>query len=172
MTFLDCSTWLSKVVCFIGDNELLFNMDKSYTKLFHRILSSSIWDEDDKTRLVWITLLASTDEHGYVVATVTKLARDARVEVEACEVALAKFLAPDPASLTQTNEGRRIEKVEGGWRLLNHGMYRDMMNEASKREYFRLKRREYRARDQEHRKGVTMRQVVREKVAAEDSLVE
>lgn len=142
-------------------------MDKNYTKLFHRILSSSIWDEDDKTRLVWITLLASTDENGIVTATVSKLARDARVEVESVLVALEKFLAPDPESLTKTNDGRRIEVVDGGWRLLNHGTFRDMMSAASRREYFRVKRAEYRQRDRELRRGQGMQQVVRDKVEEE-----
>lgn len=124
-------------------------MNNSYTKLFHRILSSSVWDEDDKTRLVWITLMASTDENGVVVGTLNKIARDARVDVEACQRAMDKFLAPDPMSLTPDNEGRRIEVVDGGWRLLNHAKYREMMSLESRREYYRLKRREYRQRDRE-----------------------
>jgi hypothetical protein len=112
--------------------------------------------------------MASTDRDGCVISTVAKLARDARVEEEACRAALAKFLAPDPNSLTAANEGRRVEVIEGGWRLLNHGKYRDMMSEESKREYFRKKRREYRDKEKASRVGLTMRQVVRERVEAED----
>lgn len=144
-------------------------MDKSYTKLFHRILASSIWDEDDKTRLVWITMLASTDEHGCVVATMSKLARDARVEIDACQRAIEKFLSPDEASLTSSNNGRRIEPIEGGWRLLNHEKFRNMMTEESKREYFRNKRREYREKEKALRRGQTIREIVREKSEAENS---
>jgi len=145
-------------------------MDKSYTKLFHRILSSSVWEEDDKTRLVWITLLASTDENGQVVSTVAKLARDARVDLPDCESALAKFMAPDPQSLTKANEGRRIEAIEGGWRLLNHGKYKEMMTTERKREYFREKRREYRLKEREARRGMTIKEIAREKGRAEDGL--
>ena len=140
-------------------------MDKTYTKLFHRILSSSIWEEDDKTRLVWITLLASTDEHGNVIATVLKLARDARVDEAACRLALERFLAPDPDSLTKANEGRRIEVIEGGWRLLNHLKYKELMSIEAKREYFRNKRREYRLKEREARRGMTAREIVREQQA-------
>jgi len=143
-------------------------MDKTYTKLFHRILSSSIWDEDDKTRLVWITMLALTDESGCVVCTVSKLARDARVELDACQAALDKFLASDSASLTSQNEGRRIEKIEGGWRLLNHGKYKEMMSKESRRQYFREKRREYRQRERELNKGKNIKQIVREKLESEE----
>ena len=143
-------------------------MDKTYTKLFHRILSSSIWDEDDKTRLVWITMLALTDESGCVVCTVSKLARDARVELDACQAALDKFLASDSASLTSQNEGRRIEKIEGGWRLLNHGKYKEMMSKELRRQYFREKRREYRQRERELNKGKNIKQIVREKLESEE----
>lgn len=145
-------------------------MDKSYTKLFHRILSSSIWDEDDQTRLVWITMLASTDEQGCVIATLSKLSRDARVSPEACQRALAKFLLPDGDSLTKANEGRRIEVIEGGWRLLNHLLYREMMTLEKKREYFRQKRREYRQRDKELTTGLTTRQIIRQRNQAREAL--
>ena len=141
-------------------------MDIYYTKLFHRILSSSIWEEDDKTRLVWITMMASTDSNGRVICTVSKLARDARVDEAACRIALGKFLEPDPASLTAANEGRRIEVVEGGWRLLNHEKYRQMMDADRKREYFRNKKREYRDKARAHHRGQTIKEVVREKLVA------
>lgn len=145
-------------------------MDIYYTKLFHRILSSSIWEEDDKTRLVWITLMASTDSSGCVIGTLAKLARDARVDVESCQRAIDKFLAPDPSSLTAAHEGRRIELVEGGWRLLNHEKYRLMMDAERKREYFRNKRREYREKARQHHKGQTLKEVAREKLAAADKI--
>lgn len=35
-------------------------------KLFGSIVASTIWREDDKTRLVWITLLALSDRDGFV----------------------------------------------------------------------------------------------------------
>ena len=145
-------------------------MIKTYTKLFHRILGSSIWDEDDKTRIVWITMLASTDENGCVICTLNKLARDARVELDACQRAIDKFLAPDPASLSSHNEGRRIELIEGGWRLLNHGKFREMMSAEQRREYYREKKREYRLKARQHHKGQTLKEVAREKLEAEDKL--
>lgn len=119
---------------------------QNYTKLFHKILASSIWDEDDKTRIVWITLLASTDEMGIVRATPKYLARIARVDLESALKALEKFAAPDPDSLTKEFEGRRIEALEGGWRLLNHGKYRDLMSKEQVREYNRERQAEYRRR--------------------------
>lgn len=98
----------------------------SYTKLFASIVNSTIWTEDDKTRIVWITMLALADKHGEISASVPGLARAAGVEVPDCEAALEKFLSPDKYSRTKDDEGRRIEVIDGGWSLLNHGKYRAM----------------------------------------------
>ena len=42
----------------------------SYTKLFSSIITSTIWMEDDKTRILWITLLAMADQHGEVYSSI------------------------------------------------------------------------------------------------------
>jgi len=97
----------------------------SYTKLFRSIVDSTIWAEDDKTRIVWITMLAMADQHGEISASVPGLARAAGVEVPDCEAALEKFLSPDKYSRTTDDEGRRIEVIDGGWSVLNHAKYRD-----------------------------------------------
>lgn len=123
-------------------------MRMTYTKLFHRILTSTIWGEDDKTRIVFITMLAMADAQGNVLSTIPGLARLAVVDVESVLRALEKFKSPDPFSGSPEYEGRRIEDLPGGggWRLLNHGKYRDTMSEEHRQEYCRVKAREYRAR--------------------------
>ena len=45
-----------------------------YTKLFNSILQSTIWREDDKTRIVWITLLAMADKNGIAETSLPSLA--------------------------------------------------------------------------------------------------
>ena len=117
-----------------------------YTKLFHSILASTIWREDDKTRIVWITMLAMTDQHGTVQASIPGLADLARVSLEECEASLARLAAPDKYSRTKDHEGRRIEEIDGGWLILNHPKYREKMNEIERREYLRLKKQESRER--------------------------
>jgi hypothetical protein len=95
-----------------------------YTKLHSTILDSSIWAESMATRLVWITMLAMADQNGIVQASVGGLARRANVTREECDEALRVFLGPDPDSRDGTT-GERIEKVPGGWLVLNHANYRD-----------------------------------------------
>lgn len=97
-----------------------------YTKLFQSILASSIWSEDDQTRIVWITMLAMADKHGEVHASVPGLARMAGVPIAATETAIQRFLSPDPYSRTPDNEGRRLLPMVGGWRIANHAKYRLM----------------------------------------------
>lgn len=95
-----------------------------YTKLAASILQSSIWSEDDRTRIVWITLLAMANQHGEVLASIPGVARMAGVPIADAEMALRRFMSPDPYSRTPDKEGRRLEAIEGGWVLVNHAKYR------------------------------------------------
>ncbi len=117
-----------------------------YTKLFNSILASTIWREDNATRIVWITLLAMADKHGIAEGSVPGLADFARVSVPACRRALARLSAPDPDSRSQEDGGRRIETIPGGWRLINHAKYREKLSADERTEYNRQKQREHRER--------------------------
>ena len=99
-----------------------------YTKLFSSILGSTVWREPAATKVVWITMLAMKDLDGNVEASIPGLANFAGTTIDETETAIAKFLAPDPYSRTPDHEGRRIEPIDGGWRILNHGKYREKMS--------------------------------------------
>lgn len=103
-------------------------MGHTFVKLFSSITDSTVWGEPDSTRLVWITMLAMTDQHGHINASVPGLAHRARVPIGDCEAALRTFLSPDPYSRTAEYDGRRIEVIDGGWRLLNYQKYREFGN--------------------------------------------
>ncbi len=126
-------------------------MSMTFTKLFSSITESTIWCEPERTRLTWITMLAMADRMGRVFASVPGLANRARVPVEDCQIALDTFLAPDRYSRTETNEGRRIEKIDGGWKLINHEKYRDMRDEESAKEAKRKYMANKRAKDKEQK---------------------
>lgn len=110
-------------------------MQKGFTKLFNTIVTSTIWSEDDKTRIVWITMLAIADKFGEVSASIPGLADVARVEVESCRHAIKRLSSDDPDSRTQDYGGKRIEVIDGGWRILNYLKYRKMLDEESRKEY-------------------------------------
>lgn len=117
-----------------------------YTKLFSSILASTVWRESLETRVVWITLLAMADKNGVAEGSIPGLADFARVPVEATRRALKQLMAPDPDSRSKEYEGRRLEAIPEGWRLLNHAKYRAKMGADERREYNRLKQQQYRGR--------------------------
>lgn len=116
----------------------------TFTKLFSSITESTIWREPANVRLVWITMLAMADRRGRVWASLPGLADRARVPDEDCRTAIKTFLSPDADSRTREHEGRRIEVIDGGWRLLNHEKYRAIRDEESikdsKRNYINKRR--------------------------------
>ena len=105
-----------------------------YTKLFGSIIHSTVWQAPGSTRLVWITMLALADQYGVIEASIPGLAKVAGVELGECQEALHAFQSPDTFSRTPDNEGRRIEVVDGGWRLLNHSKYRERKSRDDVRE--------------------------------------
>jgi len=109
-------------------------MSEGYTKLFSSIITSTIWQEDDKTRILWITMLALSDSEGKVEGSVPGLARMAKISVKECEKSLAKLASPDTYSRSKEHEGRRIKDVDGGWMLLNRVKYRDKTGD--RKEYY------------------------------------
>ena len=104
-----------------------------YNKLYTKILDSSIWLEPNPTRIVWITFLAAMDEDGFAqFSSVRNLANRAMVTPEEAEAAVATLEAPDAESASKDHEGRRIERVPGGWMILNAGLYRDIVTRTEK----------------------------------------
>lgn len=120
-------------------------MSETYAKLFSSILRSSIWAEPMETRLVWITMLALADRHGYVGASLPGIATAAGVTMEKAQTAIDTFLAPDPYSRSKEFDGRRIEVADRGWILLNYERFRDMRDEEARKEYERTRKRASRA---------------------------
>jgi hypothetical protein len=82
-------------------------------------------------------MLAMADCRGIVEGSIPGLADLARVTIDECKSALLCFMSPDEYSRTKDHEGRRIEEIDGGWRILNHKNFRDKARDraAYMREY-------------------------------------
>jgi hypothetical protein len=106
-----------------------------FTKLVPEIIQSSIWNEPPEIRCVWIAMIATKDQNGYVRGDPRTIARMANVSLESTEKALALFQEPDPSSHTPDNEGRRIAAAPGGWIVLNHELYRTRDHQAEHAAY-------------------------------------
>lgn len=116
-----------------------------YNRLFHEIIHSSIWDEDNETRLVWVTMLAMADAGGVVRSSLPGLAHAARVPIAQTAESIRRFTAPDPYSRSKDFEGRRIEECDGGFRILNFQKYHSIRNEDERRQKDAERQRRHRA---------------------------
>jgi len=106
-----------------------------YNKLFTKILDSSIWLQPTGTRIVWLTFIAVMDESGFVqFASVANVAHRAIVSVEEAQEAIRCLESPDPESSDPEHDGRRVERVPGGWIVLNAEKHRDLVTRAVARE--------------------------------------
>ncbi len=123
----------------------------TWTPLFSKIVDSSLWAEPDHVVKVFLTLLALKDADQVVRYNAFAIGRrcwprEDRAEAKVLE-ALKVLSQPDKTRLEkQPYDGRRIEKVEDGWLLLNGQFYEDMMRKINRREYQRNKQAEYRAK--------------------------
>lgn len=115
--------------------------EAGFTKLFSTIVTSTIWQENKETKILWITMLALANRYGEVGAAEPGLAHSAGLTLDETLKSLKKLESPDPYSRNQGHEGRRIAKIEGGWQILNYTFYRKKMRNRA--EYFR----EYRKRN-------------------------
>ena len=96
-----------------------------YTKLHARILTSSIWNEPNHVRILFITLLALADSNGRFEGSPAGLAALARLTVDEAVDALRVLEGPDPHSSDGTTGERLLRLSPGVWEIINHRHYRD-----------------------------------------------
>lgn len=130
-----------------------------YTKVFPSLITSTMWTYDSDICKLWVTMLALKDQDGIVEGSIPGLAHVAHISLEKAEEAFELFQAPDPHSRTPDNDGRRIERVPGGWRLLNNDVYNEKDSLDEKREKARKRQRRKRARDKLKMSRVTSQDV-------------
>ena len=125
-------------------------MAEGFTKLFNTIITSTIWQEDDKTRLLWITMLALADFEGNVFGSLPGIAYQTHISIKDCEKALKKLSEPDKYSRSKEYEGRRIQEIDGGWQILNYTKYRSL--KVDRKAYLRKKQQEHRKKERNKEK--------------------
>lgn len=129
----------------------------AFVKLFSSITESTIWGEPYALRIVWVTMLAMADRDGVVGSSIPGLARRANVTLEEAQAAVSAFTSPDLFSRTPDDEGRRIETIAGGWRLINYYKYREMQSPEEVREKARLRKQRQRSKQEQSVTSVTKR---------------
>jgi hypothetical protein len=116
-----------------------------YNKLFSSILDSSIWLEEPTTKVVWVTLIAAMNEDGFAhFSAIQNLANRAVLSVEVTQAAVKIHESPDPNSADKEFDGCRIERVPGGWMVLNAKKYHDLTTRAIAKEKVRKRVEKFR----------------------------
>lgn len=121
----------------------------TWAPLWSRIVDSSIWSEPDTVRIVFVTMLAKKDSDHVVRATAFNIAKWANKAEEEVLKALKVLSSPDKRRVEpQPHEGRRIEKVEDGWLMLNGEEYRKMVQNEMRKARLRRAQDTYRKKHQ------------------------
>lgn len=105
----------------------------SFVKLDSGILDSSLWMEPAEICKVFITVLAMTDSEGMCRATAPGIARRACLKLVTVRAALDRLESPDPESRSLEEEGRRLVRIDGGYKVVNYLKYRQKDHTAPQR---------------------------------------
>jgi hypothetical protein len=121
---------------------------ESWAPLWNTIVNSSVWNRDtpDKkdVKIMWVTFLALKDKNGIVHSTLPGMKKDSGLTLEEAAHAIEVLESPDPLSNNKDFEGRRIQKIQDGWLVLNHRHYRDKIRLIQRKQYNAEKQKEYR----------------------------
>lgn len=116
----------------------------SWVPLNSELPESSLWQTPLHVRVAWVSLFSQMDFRTFQVRTNRfRLARLANITVEQAEEALLVLTSPDPETLTQEHEGRRLLKMDGeGYFFVNGPKYQALM----RRRMNAIRQAEFRAR--------------------------
>lgn len=100
-----------------------------YTPVFDSVFHGTLcgrWP----TLPVWLTILPMADRHGHIDMTFQAMSALTGWPIELLRQAVAELMEPDPESRSEAEEGRRLvlidpENRQWGWRVVNHGRYRE-----------------------------------------------
>lgn len=100
----------------------------SFVKLYgEQLTRSSLMECAVATRWCFVQMLSLADAKGqFRCATVQSLARTCNVTLAEAKHAIKELEAPDPFSTSEVEEGRRIMRIPGGWKIVNASKYRNM----------------------------------------------
>lgn len=115
-----------------------------------------------------MTFIAVMDEKGFApFAAVGNVANRARVTIDEARTALTILESPDTESSDPENEGRRLERVPGGWLVLNAEKHRDLVTRAIRQAQTAERVRRHRAMKRASNAPVTQSEAYSEAVTEE-----
>lgn len=118
----------------------------NWTPLFDEIIESSVWELPDHVRLAWIAILAKKDWRTQEIRMNShRLSKWAKISEDKATDAIDVLSSPDPLTLSQEHEGRRILRVDDStWKVVNGEVYKQRIKEIRNREETRRRMAERR----------------------------
>lgn len=108
----------------------------TWAPLWSKIVDSSVWCEPYFVRVLFTTMLALKDRDSVVRFTPFALSKRANMTEQEVIEALSVLSSPDTRRIEpQPFEGRRIEKVDDGYLILNGEKYREMVQKEWRKVY-------------------------------------
>jgi hypothetical protein len=105
-----------------------------YTPVFDSVFTGTLCGKWPDTGL-WVCLLALADRHGVIDKTPQYISAVVGIPVDDLVACIERFMQPDPNSRSDEEDGRRLvrlyESRAWGWRIVNHGKYREKARKAS-----------------------------------------
>lgn len=95
-----------------------------FTKLDEGLMESSLMRESSETFKVFIVMLSRTHPDGIARLSATFLSAVCCLPQDVVDASLKTLESPDPYSRSANDEGRRIRRVDGGYKILNYKRYR------------------------------------------------
>lgn len=131
-----------------------------FTKLDSGIVQSSIMLEDSDTFKAWIIFLASCDSDGIARVSPVYISSICHFTIEKTMQIIKKLESPDELSRSINNEGKRIERVDGGYKIINYLKYREFTYSDSKEAIKKRRQREGHKGDMSPNHGDTLSSVL------------
>ena len=121
---------------------------ETYAPLFASIVESSLWKQPLHVRVLFVTMLPRKDWDHVVRVSDHHLKNMANITDDQTMDGLRILSSPDTSTtIPQPFDGRRIERVEEGWLILNGDKYQRMMKQLNQRAMGAKRKREQRERD-------------------------
>lgn len=106
-----------------------------YTPVFDSVFQGTLCGRWPDTG-VWLCLLALADRDGRIDSTIPYISAVTGIPAQTLTECIERFTAPDPASRTPSEDGRRLVLIDPerawGWRVVNHAKYREKARLLSK----------------------------------------
>lgn len=104
-------------------------MAETFIPLFSSTVRSSLWSLSGDCLKVFLTLALEAGPDGVVVASIDGLRRITDIPIDELRKHLDTLESPDPyskdLSRAPEREGRRLERLHNGWRVVNQEWYRE-----------------------------------------------